>query len=238
MHLIVNPARKECYHQNEMKGSQEMINQSATLAWDDRTIRVLVVDDHTLIAETVVAALSSENDMTIETAKDINETEGLIRTKGRFDVVLLDYDLPDTNALEGLKRVMDLNSGGVALFSGVANWTVVERALAMGAKGFIPKTLPLRTVAHALRFIADDEVYVPADFALQIGKGSGGTVGLKPREVRVLSFLNEGLQNKEIARHVGIEETIVKMDVKSICRKLGARNRTQAVLAARKQGLV
>ncbi len=203
-----------------------------------KIIRVLVVDDHTLVAETVVAALASEGDLAIETAKDIEGAEGLIRASGRFDVVLLDYDLPDARALEGLDRVMTANSGGVALFSGVANLSVVERALARGASGIIPKTLPLKTVAHALRFIADGEVYVPADLLMRIGKGDGAGLGLKPREMKVLSFLNEGFQNKEIGRELGIEETIVKMDVKSICRKLGVRNRTQAVLAAGKLGLV
>jgi DNA-binding NarL/FixJ family response regulator len=108
----------------------------------------------------------------------------------------------------------------------------------MGANGFIPKTLPLKTVAHALRFIAAGEVYVPADVLLRMRTRDDGGLGLKPREMRVLGFLNEGMQNKEIGREIGVEETIVKMDVKSICRKLGVRNRTQAVLAARKHGVV
>jgi DNA-binding NarL/FixJ family response regulator len=201
-------------------------------------IRVLVVDDHTLVAETVVAALASETKATVETARDVETAEDRIRAAGRFDVILLDYDLPDSRALDGLDRVMKANSGGVALFSGVANWSIVERALEMGANGFIPKTLPLKTVAHALRFIAAGEVYVPADVLLRMRTRDDGGLGLKPREMRVLGFLNEGMQNKEIGREIGVEETIVKMDVKSICRKLGVRNRTQAVLAARKHGVV
>lgn len=201
-------------------------------------MRVLLVDDHTLLAETVVAALASEGEFEIEIAKDIETAESLIRNSGRFDVVLLDYDLPDTRALEGLERMIQANDGTVALFSGVASWSVVERALAQGACGFIPKTLSLKTVAHALRFIADGETYLPVEFALRMGRSDVGGLGLKPREMRVLGLLNEGMQNKEIGREIGIEETIVKMDVKSICRKLGARNRTQAVLAARKHGLV
>jgi DNA-binding NarL/FixJ family response regulator len=62
-------------------------------------------------------------------------------------------------------------------------------------------------------------------------------MSLKARERHVLAFLCEGLQNKEIGREVGIDEVIVKMDVKSICRKLGVRNRTEAAIAARKLGL-
>lgn len=215
-----------------------MTETSGAVDDSNRAIRVLLVDDHTLLAETLVAALSREDGLEIEIAKDIESAETLIHISGRYDVVLLDYDLPDTRALEGLDRVMRANGGHVALFSGVANWSVVERALAQGACGFIPKTLSLKTVALVLRFIADGEIYLPADFALRMGRGDDGGLGLKPREMRVLGLLNEGMQNKEIGREIGIEETIVKMDVKSICRKLGARNRTQAVLAARKHGLV
>lgn len=205
---------------------------------DAGAIRALVVDDHTLVAETVVAALSSESGISVETAADIGAAEAMIGERGRYDVILLDYDLPGTQALDGLERIMTANAGGVALFSGVANWTVVERALALGASGFIPKTLPLRTVAHAMRFIADGEVYVPAEYVMRMSRSDAAGLGLKPREMKVLGFLNEGMPNKEIGRQVGVEETIVKMDVKSICRKLGVRNRTQAVLAARKQRIV
>ena len=201
-------------------------------------VRVLIVDDHRLVAETIVAALSAEVGISVEISVDIDSALERIQQSGRFDVVMLDYDLPGSHSLDGLERVMTANGGGVALFSGVANWNVVERALALGAAGFIPKTLPLKTVAHALRFIASGEVYVPADFAMNMGKSDGNSLGLKPREMKVLEFLNQGMQNKEIGREVGVEETIVKMDVKSICRKLGVRNRTQAVLAAREHRIV
>lgn len=203
-----------------------------------RPLRILVVDDHTFVAETVVAALSSLFGFNVEIAKSLESALELIQASGRFDVVLLDYYMPDSQALDGLERLMIANGGSVALFSGVASWSVAERALELGACGFIPKTLPLKTVANALRFIADGEIYVPADFILGTNKSVGSNIEMKPREMQVLNLLNEGMQNKEIGREIGVEENIVKMDLKSICRKLGARNRTQAVLVARKHGLL
>jgi len=120
----------------------------------------------------------------------------------------------------------------------VANWTIVERALRLGASGFIPKTLALKTLGHAIRLIADGEVYLPTDMLLHRARGEDETdFGFKPREQRVLALLCEGMPNKEIGRELGLEETTVKMDVKAICRKLKVSNRTQAVIKAMGLGL-
>lgn len=201
-------------------------------------LSILVVDDHVLVAETVAAALSSADDVRVKTVEDVDAAVAEIERSGSYDVVLLDYDVPGMNALQGLRRLIEANNGGVALFSGVANWRTVECAIEMGASGFFPKTLPLKTLGHAIRFVADGEVYLPVEYVRHMNKGDGAELGLKPREMRVLAFLGQGMQNKEIGRELGIEEVIVKMDVKSICRKLDARNRTQAVLAAQKHGLL
>lgn len=201
------------------------------------SLTVLVVDDHILVAETVVSALAVEQGFRVDAAPDVETALAAVGRAGRYDVVLLDYDVPGMDSLEGLRRLIEANGGRVALFSGVINWVMVERAIDQGAAGFIPKTLPLKTLGHAIRFIADGEVYLPADYLRRMSKGEDGSLGLKPREMKVLAFLCEGLQNKEIGRELGMEEVIVKMDVKSICRKLGARNRTQAVIAARKHGI-
>jgi two-component system, NarL family, nitrate/nitrite response regulator NarL len=200
-------------------------------------LRVLLVDDHSLICETLAMALA-DDDLTIETVTSIDEARQAIEGSGRFDVVLLDYDVPGMDGLNGLRALSSLNEGAVVLFSGVASRPVVERALDAGANGFIPKTLPLRTLKHAIRFIADGETYLPADYMRRTGQGQVAELGLKQREMQVLVLLCEGMQNKEIGRVMGVEETIVKLDVKSICRKLGTKNRTQAVIEARNRGLV
>jgi DNA-binding NarL/FixJ family response regulator len=150
--------------------------------------------------------------------------------------VLLDYDGPGMEGLDGLTRMIQANGGSVALFSGVANWSIVERAVKLGASGFIPKTLPVRTLGHAIRFIVDGELYLPSEFMLHKPDGAN-EFGLKPREMRALALLCEGKQNKEIGAELGVEETTVKADVKSICRKMGVRNRTEAVIKAIKMGM-
>lgn len=201
------------------------------------TIDVLIVDDHVLLSETLAAGLENSEGYTVEYVRDVDAAVARIRERGPYRVVLLDYFLPGTEGLSALQTLLAENGGSVALFSGVAGWTVAERAIEQGASGFIPKTIALKTLGHALRFIADGEMYLPAEYMRQISQAADHGVGLKAREMRVLGFLCEGKPNKEIGRELGLEETIVKMDVKSICRKLNVRNRTQAVIEAQKLGL-
>jgi two-component system nitrate/nitrite response regulator NarL len=212
--------------------------QQASEAELQKTMRVLLVDDHTLLVETVIATLRADFDFTVDAAGDVDIAVEMVSRHGYFDAILLDYDVPGMNALEGLRTLVEANHGRVVLFSGVANRTTVELALEQGASGFIPKTLPLRTLGHAIRLIADRGSFLPAEFIRRANADDASHLKLKPRELRVLALLCEGLQNKEIGRTLGLDEVIVKMDVKSICRKLDVRNRTQAVIAALKQGLL
>jgi two-component system nitrate/nitrite response regulator NarL len=198
---------------------------------------VLILDDHLLVSETLAAGLVVEGGYQLDMASDLDGATQKIKVHGRYDVVLLDYHLPGVQGLNALRLLIELNKGGVALFSGVAGWAIVQAAMEQGASGFIPKTLPLKTLIHAIRFIADGETFLPVEYMRRFTGSDGPVMGLKPREMRVLAHLCEGLQNKEIGREVGIEEVIVKMDVKAICRKLGVRNRTEAALTARRLGV-
>lgn len=200
-------------------------------------LRVLVVDDHTLLAETVVSSLTCEFGYIVSAVGNVDAALSTIAQNGAFDAILLDYDVPGMNSLDGLRRLKEVNGDRVILFSGVVNRTTVELALDAGAGGFIPKTLSLRTLGHAIPLVADGEIFLPADFIRMTNSGAVLDFGLKTRELRVLALLCEGMQNKEIGRVLGIEEVIVKMDVKSICRKLDVSNRTQAAIKAIRHGL-
>jgi two-component system, NarL family, nitrate/nitrite response regulator NarL len=201
-------------------------------------IRVLVVDDHVLVAETVAAALTSTEDFDIDLAKDVASALDLIADTGKYQVVLLDYEVPGMDQFKGMLSLIEANDGAIALFSGMVSWINVESALAQGAVGFIPKTTPLKVLVHAIRLIADGEVYLPADYLRRASISGADDFGLKPREMRVLAYLCEGLQNKEIGMRIGVDDVIVKMDMRAICRKLGVSNRTQAVIKAQKENIV
>jgi len=206
----------------------------------DFTMRILIADDHDLVRETIAAFLTAEGTFDATTASDLNEAITALKTDDAWDLILLDYAMPGMEGLKGLEHMLaEAQNTPVALMSGTASKTVAEEALALGAIGFLPKTLGAKSLVNAVRFMAAGERFVPVSFlqAYEATDNPKDAAQLSPRERQVLEGLMRGLSNKEIAREVDLQEVTVKLHVKTLCRKLGAKNRTQAALAARDAGL-
>lgn len=203
-------------------------------------MRVLIADDHELMRDAIVMFLRNEGGIDTSTAGSVDEACARILAEGPYDLVMLDFNMPGMNGLVGLTRTMNIGNGQrVALISGEATRQIAEQALGAGAAGFIPKSLPAKSMVNAVRFMAMGEQYVPADFwTAKEEKASSPLVEkLSRREMQMLDGLNEGRTNKEIARELGIQEPTVKLHMKTLFRKIGATNRTQAALIAREEGL-
>ena len=207
---------------------------------EDEKISVLIADDHGMILDILSLYLSAQNDILVKTAADVESAAELLKKDGGFDVVLLDYNMPGMHGLKGLDRIMRANEPKpVAILTGNPTRRMMDEALEAGAAGILPKTMPAKSLANAIRFIHAGETYMPLSLMrdeLNSSTSSGGP--LSAREMTVLAFLGEGKQNKEIANELDLSEATIKMHVKSICKKLDANNRTHAVINARDMGLL
>ena len=206
----------------------------------DKQIRILVADDHEMILDVARMYLDQQGDMSVVTVPDLDAALNAFREEGPFDIVILDYQMPGMDGLAGLQKMVALaGDHPVAIITGNATRNLMNQSLDAGAAGIISKSLPMRSLANSIRFIHSGETYMPLHLMHdEPKKGAAESGPLSGREMTVLGHLGEGRKNKEIASTLGLSEGTVKMHVMSICRKLEATNRTQAVVIARDMGLL
>ncbi|MBT8169621.1 MULTISPECIES: response regulator transcription factor [Roseobacteraceae] len=199
-------------------------------------MRVLIADDHDLVREAIASLLVQEGIENVETVSDLSEAITRVNETGTFDLVLLDYKMPGMNGLEGLTKMKVANDGKpVALLSGNMSRAAVQDAIDQGAAGYVPKTMSSMSLSNAVKFMIAGETFAPYNFMQEPDSAVGN---LSTRETEVLRGLCDGLSNKEIARDLDLQEATIKLHVKTLCRKLEARNRTHAAMIARDQNLL
>ncbi|MBJ3774578.1 response regulator transcription factor [Acuticoccus sp. 2012] len=201
---------------------------------------VLIADDHDLVRDMLVAFLEREGDFDIVSVPDYPAATEAVGRHGPFDLILLDYQMPGMSGLAGLSEAIALNAPQpVALMSGIADRRVAQEALDAGAAGFVPKTMPGKSLVHAVRIMLAGEQYAPITFMNTAADDPANAIAerLSQRERDVLDRLCRGFANKEIARELGLAEVTVKLHVRTLCRKLDAKNRTHAAMIAKQQNL-
>ncbi|ATG46190.1 LuxR C-terminal-related transcriptional regulator [Celeribacter ethanolicus] len=204
-------------------------------------LRILIADDHAMVLEMFKQYLSNLPDMEAHTAPDLDAAVAEIDRNGAFDLVLVDLNMPGMNGVSGLGKALEHNAGKpVGLLTSNPSSHVVSEILSLGGAGVILKTASLKDLANEIRFMAAGGRYVPVELIDQkrVKSRETGNATLSDREMAVLDLLSEGKQNRDIGETLGIAEATVKMHVKSICSKLGANNRTQAVIVARDMNLI
>lgn len=204
-----------------------------------RSLRVLVADDHRLMVEAIRLVLGEADD--VEIVAEATKGSQVLPLVGQTspDVVLLDICMPEMDGLTCLdhlrKRFPDVT---VVILSGQDDPETIRSALARGAASFVGKQVDPRDLASALRLAAQGAVYQamkPEDGEEAVAEG--GTQ-LTPSEQRVLEALARGLSNKEIASELWLTQQTVKFHLTNIYRRLGVKNRTEAVRHAYQHRLV
>ncbi|SNX69184.1 LuxR family two component transcriptional regulator [Cereibacter ovatus] len=196
-------------------------------------ISVLVADDQQLVRELILSLLGREADMAPEGAEDLAGVLDRIALHGPFDVILLDYFMPGVEGLNGVQRAIAANGGRpVLLMSGNLPPEAVAGAERLGIKGILPKTR-FNAVAQAVRAAASGRTVSAMAEPLAVVDPAAA---LTPAQRQLLRDLVEGASlEAAAARHSGPDSFDTAL--RGLFGTLGVKNRTHAVLAARRLGL-
>ena len=210
-----------------------------------RPVRVLVVDDHEVLATALAQSLDHEPDLTsVGVAGSLERARQLIRSTAP-DVVLLDHRLPDGDGVSALGELLDLRPGlkVVVLTASVADHVLVS-AIQGGASGFLSKTRSLTEVTAAIRAAHSGEAVISPEMLarllprLQRGGSQQRREELTEREREVLALVADGLTNAAIAEQLVVSVHTVRNHIANLSAKLGAHSKLEALSIAVREGLL
>lgn len=208
-------------------------------------IRVFLADDHELVRYGLRTMLESEDDLAVvgEAADGDATVSGCEAT--RPDVLVLDMRMPGHGGVAVCRAVRELSpETSVLVLTSFDEDEELFGVLSAGACGYLLKDMRPERIVHAIRSVADGQAVFDSAVASRVIAGPASPDGhraedgLSEREIEVLRMMAKGLSNKEIGQALWIGETTVKTHVSHILHKLGQPDRTQAVLAAVRAGVV
>jgi DNA-binding NarL/FixJ family response regulator len=205
---------------------------------DQLRIRVLSVDDHPLLSEGIATMINSQPDMQlISQASSGSEAIQQYR-EHRPDVTLMDLRLPDLSGIDAMIAIRtEFPEARVVMLTTFEGDVEIQRALQAGARGYLLKNMPPSEILDVIRHVHAGKKRVPPQVAAQIAEHMSDEV-LTAREIEVLRRIAGGNRNKDIADLLFISEETVKVHIKHIMDKLGAKDRTQAIAIAVRRGII
>ncbi len=206
----------------------------------DKTIRVVVVDDHAVLRSGLEQLLGGQPDLeVVGTAASGAEAIELARAL-RPDVVLMDLQMPGIDGVSATRAIVGEELADVLVLTSYSDAERIIGALDAGAMGYLLKDAEPDEVLHGIRAVARGESPINPRAARELlgaRRTGAGAAELTPRETEVLVLVRQGLANKQIARRLGISERTVKAHLTSAFQRIGVVDRTQAALWAERNGL-
>ncbi len=205
---------------------------------DQPKIRVLSVDDHPLLSEGIATIINNQPDMTL-VSQASSAREAIQRYRElQPDVTLMDLRLPDLSGIDAMIAIRtEFPEARIIMLTTFEGDVDIQRALQAGARAYLLKNMPPSEIVEAIRQVRAGKKRVPPEIAAQLAEHISDE-GLTAREVEVLGKVAGGNRNRDIAELLSISEETVKVHVKHIMDKLGAKDRTQAIAIAVRRGII
>lgn len=201
-------------------------------------IRILIIENETLVRIGVRTILNSQNDFEIVGEAETTERGFELFKETNTDVILMSLRFQETCAIDEIEKFLKFSSRTkIIVLASHAGDAEISRSLQLGAFGYICKDISEDELIKAVRTVAAGRKYIPSDVAGILSENIGQEQ-LTPSEKRVLEMIVGGKSNKEIAYDLDISENTVKTHVKNIFDKINVSDRTSAATTAIRRGLV
>ncbi len=200
-------------------------------------IRVLVVDDHVLMRIGLTYSLNQQADLLV--VGEAGDGAGALKAyrECRPDVVILDLRMPGEGGLEAARSLRrGFRDVKILVLTNYGSGDEIEAAIRAGALGFLPKDSPLEELTRAIREVAAGRQHISGTASARLASRIASE--LSERELEILRLIAKGRSNKEIGATLQLTEPTVKGHVTKLLLKLGVADRTQALVAGFKRGLI
>lgn len=202
---------------------------------------VLIIDENQILVDLLQAQFSDSTDLHIFKAENISQIPERIE-EIQANIILIGFDRFTAKSATLISHLPQAYPDTkIAILASEVERNAVLACIDMGLAGVILKSMPLRSFVSAIKFMVAGEVFIPTRIFPILGQATAPAKNagkLSDKEVRILTMIRAGMLNKEIAAEIEEAEATVKMHIRSIFRKIGAKNRTQAVVLGEEIGLI